>query len=172
MTNPAESFKKKLKEKEEATQKRWEELRSHRENFFKEQQGKIGTYQKYLSPLIEVLEEWAVSGGLACQNLSVAYYDFETLYQTKGVIVSDGNKKVSFQPAGVSSNNDFKGTVKIEMPKSLGSHVFFLGLDSNPIEEEPFWVFVDYDKDNPSNSQTARLTDDVFFQLMSDAFLE
>lgn len=171
MTNPAENFKNKLKAKEQASKERMEELRSYRENSVKEQLETIATYQKHFILLREKLKEWAESGDLACQNLSVSYYDFDSLYQSRGLIVSDGNKKVSFLPQGVSSNNAFKGTVTIEMPVSLGSHVFFLGLDSNPIEEEPFWVFVDYDKRNPADSQTVKLTVEVFFQLMSQAFL-
>lgn len=171
MTNPAENFKNNLKAKEQASQDRLVELQKHRDSTSKAQQQQVEFYFQHLPPLIEKIKEWCASGGLKSQPASVIYNDYDTHYQVKGLMVTDGNKKVFFHPDGVSRTRAFKGIVQIEMPKSLGFHQYYFGLDSNSIEEKPFWVFVDYDRQNPSVWQPVRLTEELFFQLMTEAFI-
>lgn len=171
MTNSAENFKNKLLAKEQAAQNRAEELEKIRQNMLLVQQKKIETYQQYLPELFKTLKQWSEVGGLKCCSIQVGYYDYEKLYQAEGLMVTDGNKKVFFNPQGVSSGASFQGTVQIEMPTPQGFHQLYFGLSTSKIAEQPTWLYVDYDSQNRQPLQPKRITEELFFDLMTKAFM-
>lgn len=172
MTTPAERFKAKMQERDAKDKERLETIRKKVEAENDSQQRRIDLFLDELQNLLKLLNTWAQSSGLKTQQFSASYSDFGKTINTNGLMVSDERKRIIFYPSGVSRSHAFKGTVDIQLPSPQPYHQYYLALDANQKEDKPFWVLVDYNEQEPSNWQSYRLTEELFFQIMEQIFFQ